>query len=74
MAAVWAAGPEPMTMAEECIVRRGMLGAVAVGNGAEDFRVKETVEAARGRVMAERRGEVEKRWKLRKNSLREVRY
>lgn len=54
------------------MVRRGIVGVVADGSGGEDFRVKETVEAARGRVMAERRGEVEKRWKVRENSLREV--
>lgn len=56
------------------MVRRGIVEVVADGSGGEDFRVKETVEATRGRVMAERRGEVEKRWKVRENSLREVKY
>lgn len=51
-------------------MRRGRLKAVVGGREGEERWVREVVEATRGRVMAERRGEAEKRWKARENSLK----
>ena len=56
-------------MTRECMVRRWRLEAAVGGKENEGFCVGEVVEATRGRVMAERRGEAEKRWKARENSL-----
>ncbi len=55
----------------ECMVRRGTLKAVGGGREeGEECWVREVVEATRGRVMAERRGEAEKRWKARENRVK----
>lgn len=56
-------------MTRECIVRREGLRRVLGGRGEEDLWVKETEEAARGSVTAERREEAEIRRKVPENSL-----
>lgn len=69
MAAVWAAGPEPMMIILECmvravpgvvmVVRRGVLGVSGVVGGVEGRKV---VAAARARPQLERRvGEAKRR-------------
>ena len=61
-------------MTRVCILRLVESRTVVGGMEEEEERfVKEIEEAARGRVMAERRGELEKRWKVRENSLNDER-
>lgn len=74
MAAVWAAGPEPMIMTLECMVREGWRarprGVGEKGRLAEgEVWGRKDEAAARVRVKVVRRGEVEARWKARENSL-----